>query len=591
MSWLKNRSIGVKLGILGAVPLVLLVVVTTFNYFSSKKVDAGYSYAYKNFAVPAAEFGVYRAHVQGTMNDVVQVILTEDPVIIKSVMEDLKQRRAEASAIVQEYKKTVMDAKEKEMMSRIDQFASEFRRLQDRVVDLGSRSAGDAESLEVYFKELEPIADRYNEAIVELSKYLTSKAVSEQEAAGQYSEDSAETGIVIAVVAILFTIFLSFYISRLITKPVNTVKEKIVQFAEGDLSISFEIDGKDAIAQMGDELDKMAATLRKVMNTVKDAGKQISESSQDFSAMAEQTNASVEELKSNVDEMNSNLSNLASASEEVNASVEEVAAGAQTTAEKGTDIARKVDNAMEAGDSGTRAVHSVVEGIGRVAESSAASAAAVLELGERTKQIQSFVSQIGSIADQTNLLALNAAIEAARAGEAGRGFAVVAEEVRKLAEDSNVAAKNIADLALRITSDLDKIVEYAQKNTSDSNDAKELSTKTESAISNMTNYLQDIASSTQDLAAVAEEQAASSAEIAEAVQSMSEKINNTANASENIRAGVSEIASASEKVAEGSENLSGLSSDLQGELSFFNIGDDVADRHNKIVLKSIPGRK
>ncbi|GHS94615.1 methyl-accepting chemotaxis sensory transducer [Synergistales bacterium] len=578
MSWLKNRSIGVKLSILAAIPLILLVAVTAFNYFSSGKVNEAYEYSYGNFSVPSANFGVYRAHVQGTTKDVLEIILLDDPVKMKTVKDDLAYRRAAATSIAQEYQKTDMGAKEKDLMSKINQFSSDFRRIQDRVSELGSNNISDAEAMDVYFNELEPITQQYNGAILELSEYLASQAVAEQKEADRYSIEAANTGVAIAIAAIIITLFLSFYISRLITKPVNAMKEKIARFAAGDLSVDFKIDGRDAIAQMGDELEKMAATLREVMNTVKEAGRHISESAQDFSAMAEQTNASAEEFKSNVDEMNANLSNLASASEEVNASVEEVAAGAQTTAEKGTDIARKVDNAMSAGDAGMHAVRSVVDGISRVAESSAASASAVLELGERTKQIQNFVSQIGSIADQTNLLALNAAIEAARAGEAGRGFAVVAEEVRKLAEDSNVAAKSIADLASQITSDLDKIVGYAQKNTSDSSDAKELSAKTESAISNMTNYLQDIASSTQDLAAVAEEQAASSAEIAEAVQSMSEKISNTANASENIRIGVAEVAAASGKVAEGSENLSGLSSNLQSELSYFTVKELDNDR-------------
>jgi methyl-accepting chemotaxis protein len=206
------------------------------------------------------------------------------------------------------------------------------------------------------------------------------------------------------------------------------------------------------------------------------------------------------------------------------------------------------------------------------------------------------VSQIGSIADQTNLLALNAAIEAARAGDAGRGFAVVAEEVRKLAEESNVAAKNIAELASAITSELDMIVKYSQENADDSSKAKMLSSDTETAIANMLSYLKEIASATQDLAAVAEEQAASSEEIAEAVQGMSGKINDTANAGVNIRTSVAEVAAASEKMAEGSENLSSLSGELQERLSFFRLdessrGGNTAQAKNKSQLKALPGAR
>jgi methyl-accepting chemotaxis protein len=135
-----------------------------------------------------------------------------------------------------------------------------------------------------------------------------------------------------------------------------------------------------------------------------------------------------------------------------------------------------------------------------------------------------------------------------------------------------VAAKNIADLASTITSELDTIVNYAQDNAADSNKAKDLSSETEKAISHMITYLREIASATQDLAAVAEEQAASSEEIAEAVQGMSGKINDTAGAGENIRSGVADVASTSEMVAEDAETLSKLSGELQKKLSFFKLG-------------------
>jgi methyl-accepting chemotaxis protein len=315
----------------------------------------------------------------------------------------------------------------------------------------------------------------------------------------------------------------------------------------------------------------MSSALNRVIGAVNDGSRNISETAHEFSATAQETNASVEEFRANVEDMGSNLDRLASSSEEINASVEEVAAGAQATAEKGTSIARRVDEALTAGDSGVDAVKRVVGSISEVAESSATTTTAVLELGSRARQIQGFVSQIGGIADQTNLLALNAAIEAARAGDAGRGFAVVAEEVRKLAEESNVAAKNIAELASKITSELDSIVNFSQANAEKSTKAKELSADTESAINKMIEYLREIAGSTQDLAAVAQEQAASSEEIAETVQNMSVRISDTAKAGDNIRSGVTDVATAAERIALGADGLTGLSADLAEMLAFFTI--------------------
>jgi methyl-accepting chemotaxis protein len=243
------------------------------------------------------------------------------------------------------------------------------------------------------------------------------------------------------------------------------------------------------------------------------------------------------------------------------------------TAEKGTDIARRVDDTKNAGDNGMSAVRRATSGIEGVAGNASSMAQSVQELGQRTRRIQNFVEQIGGIADQTNLLALNAAIEAARAGEAGRGFAVVAEEVRKLAEDSNLAAKSIAELAGTITSDLDTVVNKSLENAKESDNAKALSHETEEIIGSMISYMRDISSATQDLAAVSEEQAASSEEIADSVRNIADGVRRTSDAGENIRVGISGVASAAERMAVGAENLSQLAVNLQGLLAFFKMED------------------
>jgi methyl-accepting chemotaxis protein len=578
-----------KLGILVAIPLLLLVGLTAFNVYSLNRVNNIYTYTYDNYAVQARNMVILRSDMQANMKNVLKIICTDDDVLEKEAEDDMALRRAEVNKILDDLDKMEKDSKAMSLYNEITKILTGYREIQNDIIKLADNTKSDERAVNMYFEQFEPVGRNFNSAVMSLSEYLIAENDRYQQEAGEFSAGARHTCLVVAAIALIVTLSMSFLVARYVTRPINVMSENIRKFASGDLTISYNVTGKDALSNMGTEILKMAATLRNAVNTIMHAASKISDSSQDFSAMAEETNASVEEFRANVDEMSVNLSGLASASEEVNASVEEVAAGAQTTAEKGTDIARKVDNAMNAGDEGMNAVHSVVEGISRVAESSSASTSAVMELGNRTRQIQSFVTQIGSIADQTNLLALNAAIEAARAGDAGRGFAVVAEEVRKLAEDSNVAAKNIAELASQITSDLDKIVNYAQENTSDSNKAKELSARTEEAISNMINYLRDIAASTQDLAAVSEEQAASSEEIAEAVQSMSTKINDTANASENIRTSVTEVAAASEKVAEGSEVLSGLAGQLQEELAFFNTGEDDS-RDKKKGLKALPGR-
>ncbi|MDR3076865.1 MAG: methyl-accepting chemotaxis protein, partial [Synergistaceae bacterium] len=352
MAWLRNRSIGGKLGILAAIPLILLIAITVFNKAAIRRVDDRYSFAFENYATHATSMAVFRSNLQASQKNVLKVILTDDPVEIKAAKDEIDMRRRENAGILDDFKKSQLDDKVKPLLSRVETMLPGLRAGQDKVIEMAGAAGADGDiwaardaAEKNYFDEVEPFTDEFTDVVRKLSQLLIDLTNEVNESSTVYADSISATGITIAAVATIFSLLMGFTIARYITKPINSMKEKIAVFAGGDLTVSFANDGKDAVAQMGNALDRMAGSLRGVVNTIKGAGGSISDSAQDFSAMAEQTNASVEEFRANVDEMNANLNGLASSSEEVNASVEEVAAGAQTTAEKGTDIARKVDNA------------------------------------------------------------------------------------------------------------------------------------------------------------------------------------------------------------------------------------------------------
>jgi methyl-accepting chemotaxis protein len=367
---------------------------------------------------------------------------------------------------------------------------------------------------------------------------------------------STIAGLVLATVCIFLV---ALYLRR-IAKKINSFA---VLAAEGNFSKRIAITEVDEFGTLEGHLNRMMENMSSVYVSSMETNNKILDSANQFSSLALQTERLVKDFRANVNGMGKNLDALAQAGESVNTAVKEVAVGAQATAEKGTDIANQVESAMKAGEEGRNAVRHVVKNIEAVARDASETADSIRELSARTRQIQNFVTQIGGIADQTNLLALNAAIEAARAGDAGRGFAVVAEEVRKLAEDSNSAAKNIASLADTITGDLDKVVGTSQSNVKASQEARNLSGQTEKIIDGIIGNLGAISGATQDLAAVSEEQAASSGEIAEAVQGIATKVADTAQTSENIRRAVDEVTSSAELMAQGAKDLTALSDDMR----------------------------
>ncbi|MDR1514752.1 MAG: methyl-accepting chemotaxis protein [Synergistaceae bacterium] len=590
MSWFRNMKTIGKIMSCVTLMLILLIVVSYLAYRSGKNMEDAMVLLYDDFASPA----IYMSQAQSDAHEARYIVMSSvqeiDESVSRTYQAEIVERRRQVADAIARYKKTNMTEEEKVILARLEAARAKIGPIQDEALRLGVENKNEEGYALLATPEMGALEKEYFGCYGELTDLLMNLADKTKLASIENASASIRLTLILSAIAVVVGALAGLLIARMITNPLKTLREGVEKFAHGDLTVSLKSEGKDEIAQVGTALDDMSSALNRVIGAVNEGSRNIAETAHEFSAAAQETNASVEEFRANIEDMGSNLDKLAASGEEVNASVEEVAAGAQATAEKGTNIARKVDEAITAGDSGVDAVKRVVGGISEVEKSSTATTTAVLELGNRARQIQGFVSQIGGIADQTNLLALNAAIEAARAGDAGRGFAVVAEEVRKLAEDSNVAAKNIADLASKITSELDSIVNFSQANVEKSTRAKELSADTESAINKMIEYLREIASSTQDLAAVAQEQAASSEEIAETIQNMSVRISDTAKAGDNIRTSVVEVAGAAERIAQGAEGLTNLSAELQEELAFFTLaGHKEYNPTRADRLRALPG--
>jgi methyl-accepting chemotaxis protein len=294
-------------------------------------------------------------------------------------MAGTKERQAEQRAIITDrinkYKQTNMTEEEKTALARLETARAGAVAVYDKVTQMGMANQNQA-GFDFYMSPESRAAeneflDSVNDILLLLTD-ISESTIAESEAMGAAT---VWTVSAVSVGSLVLGLALSLMIARTITSPMNRLRKNIEEFGSGDLRVVMEAETKDEVGVMGTTLQDMSNVLNGVIGTVNNTSHEILESAHEFSAMAEETNASVEEFRSNVDEMSGNMDNLAAASQEVNASVQEVAAGAQATAEKGTDIARKVDEAMAAGDDGIEAVRKVVRGVGVVAESSASATA------------------------------------------------------------------------------------------------------------------------------------------------------------------------------------------------------------------------
>ena len=292
----------------------------------------------------------------------------------------------------------------------------------------------------------------------------------------------------------------------------------------------------------------------------------------DHQIIKKSINALGDSLGGLITEVNEAVSATASSSTEISSSTEEMAAGAEEQSQQSTEIAGAVeqmaktilettknanlasDSAKDAGNvakSGGKVVEETIEGMNKIAEVVRKSAVTVQALGKSSDQIGEIVQVIDDIADQTNLLALNAAIEAARAGEQGRGFAVVADEVRKLAERTTKATKEIAAMIKQIQKDTGGAVQSMNEGTEEVEKGIELADKAGKSLKEIiegSNRVVDIAS---QVAAASEEQSSAAEQISKNIESITSVTNQSA-------AGVQQVARAAEDLNRLTDNLQKL---------------------------------
>ena len=252
--------------------------------------------------------------------------------------------------------------------------------------------------------------------------------------------------------------------------------------------------------------------------------------------------------------------------------VSSLATAINEVSEASSDVARVSSTAAEAARHGADAVRQTVQGMSRIEETVATSSSRVAELGAKSTQIGAIVETIDDIAEQTNLLALNAAIEAARAGEQGKGFAVVADEVRKLAERSSRATKEIATLIAEVRSVTDAAVAAMQANSQEVQAGSQLARRSGEALAEIAASVNDTTSAVARITAAVEGMSSASSTVVDAMDRIEELA--TANSrgadqmatqSGDVSMAVESIAAVSEENSASAEQVSAATEELSAQ--------------------------
>lgn len=403
----------------------------------------------------------------------------------------------------------------------------------------------DPTAVESEMREFSNISTKLNK---ELDTYLNNEEEGFKKTIEGIGETAKKNGLLVnimTVITVIVSIFMAFVIINIIVKPLQQLSDafKDIASGEGDLRRRLDSGRKDEIGEVSEGfnkfVDKLTSVLMKVVELTQKVG---------FSAM--QLSATAEQISKGSHNQNMQVTQVASAIEEMSATVVEVAKNASQAAE----FSQK---ASEMAVNGGSIVSKTVGGMKNIAKSVEESAVTIEELGKSSDQIGEIITVINDIADQTNLLALNAAIEAARAGEHGKGFAVVAVEVRKLAERTTKATKEIKAKIELIQERTAGAVEAMNSGRKDVEAGVVLASEAGESLKSIVNMVQNVSDMIQQIAAATEEQSTAAGEV-------------SANM-ENISTVTKEASSSVMETSNAANDLSKIASELQAMTSQFKL--------------------
>ncbi|MBO8126057.1 MAG: methyl-accepting chemotaxis protein [Firmicutes bacterium] len=389
-------------------------------------------------------------------------------------------------------------------------------------------------------------------------------------AAGMY-EDTFTAQLIIIIIGVITNVLVAWYISTVISKPLNKFAGYMTHIAQGDLSQHVDIDSKDEIGNMAKEFNMAMEKIRGLMRQVQQTAQEVLSSSQGLAASSGETGRAAQQVASTVEELARGAEEQAKSANIAGRAVNQMSEIIKSISAKLQNMVADSSTASEAASTGASLVKEAVAQMDSIRNTVDNSASVVKGLGERSREIGQIVDVITGIAEQTNLLALNAAIEAARAGEQGRGFAVVAEEVRKLAEQSRQAAEQISGLIQEIQSETAKAVAAMESGTKEVASGSAVINNTGSAFEEIARAVETVVKQINEVSAAAQQMNSSSEEVVSAVENIANITEESAASTEEVSASAEEQTAAVQEIASAADSLAQLAKELQEEVDRFKL--------------------
>jgi len=456
---------------------------------------------------------------------------------------------AEATAAALGEVKTEL-ASTRDLSKQADELAAQFSSLRSRSRDtyaaiLGAKD-GPSEDLMAQAGALGKENKALTDAMAAFDKTISVNFQQQLDTVDAWSVRSRICGLVMLCFVVLVCAVAWWVIESKVVLPLHTLAVRLQDIAEGegDLTRRVEVNGRNEIDEVGIWFNVFIGRIEEIVRRVAEHASTLGQAATELASTAHETAEQAAKQQQQAERITTAMNEMSSAVQEISETTQSAAVDAR--------------NAEESAHTGGRTVQTTVETIGNLLLSNRETSARIEELGRSSDAIGRIVNVINEIAGQTNLLALNASIEAARAGEHGRGFAVVAGEVRRLAERTSSATKEI-DVTVNAIQEGTKVaVDAMRSSMTHVQSGADSARSAGEALTSIIHGSESVQKMVTQIAAAATQQSYST-------QSVSANVNEIASI-------IQQTAASSQQSVEACLQLSRLANELTGLVGSFKVG-------------------
>lgn len=573
MAWLDNLKVVQKLALLVIVLLTAVIIVGGTGYYFLGKANDALEQMYNEKMTATNLLIDNRNHSRAIQADTFNLMLDNNKQTSDLLMKDIDERTKIFSDNLDKVAGLNLTSEQKARIDKVRADFTEYHAVRNKVLDLAVQNK-DAEAYVVYIQQGKPLMERFSKELTDSSNKMNEDAAAMNEDSKKQFAFASKLFFAIVAAAVILGIWLGWLITRRIQKRLNDVVEHLEIIAKGDFSKDVSADSLNDKSEFGNvsrAVAEMNKNIKTLISHLMNTAQQLAASSEQLTASAEQSAQASNQVAGSVAEVAHGAEKQLDLADNATAVAEQISTAIQQVSSNTEVVSLSSEKTATAANGGEEAIKQAVAQMSVIEQKTNDTSGVISELEEKSKRIGKIVDVISAISGQTNLLALNAAIEAARAGEAGKGFAVVAEEVRKLAEQSQDAAKQITELINEVQLKTDNAVEFMNDGKKEVESGAKVVSDAGKSFEAILLMVREMTGQIHEISAAVQEITGSAQHVVNTVQGINDESRKTSEQTQTISAATEEQSASVEEIASSSQHLAKMADELQHSIGAFKV--------------------